>query len=105
MTIQFNTDKNIKGTENFAAHYVALIESELNKFSDRITRIEVHLSDEDGPKNGVNSKRCVLEARLEHRRPIAVSNQADTLDQAIDGALVKLTTSLETIMGKLSNRL
>jgi hypothetical protein len=103
MTIQFNTDKKISGTETFTAPYVAQIESELSRFSTHITRIEVHLSDEDGDKDGLNSKRCLLEARLEHRQPIAVSNQADTLDQAVGGALDKLTASLDTIMGKLSN--
>ncbi len=103
MTIQFNTDKNISGTETFTAPYVAQIESELSRFSNDITRIEVHLSDEDGNKEGLNSKRCLLEARLEGRQPIAVSSQADTHDQAIGGALDKLTASLNTIVGKLSN--
>lgn len=103
MTIQINTDKNISGTEALSAQYEAQIESELSRFSDHITRIEVHLSDENGHKDGVNTKRCLLEARVEGRQPIAVSNQADTLDQAMDGALVKLTASLDTIMGKLSN--
>lgn len=103
MTIQFNTDKSIAGTENFTAPYVAQIESELSRFSDHITRIEVHLSDEDGHKEGLNTKRCLLEARLERRQPIAVTNYSNSYDQAIGGALDKLTASLDTIMGKLSN--
>ncbi len=103
MTIQINTDKNINGTESLSAQYEAQIESELSRFSDHITRIEVHLSDENGHKEGVNTKRCLLEARVEGRQPIAVSNQANTLDQAVDGAVVKLTSSLDTIMSKMSN--
>lgn len=103
MTIQINTDKNINGTEALTAQYEAQIESELTRFSDHITRIEVHLSDENGHKDGVNTKRCLLEARVEGRQPIAVSNQANTLDQAVDGAVVKLTSSLDTIMSKMSN--
>jgi ribosome-associated translation inhibitor RaiA len=103
MTIQFNTDKNVNGTEAFIAPYLVQIESVLSRFSERITRLEVHLSDENGTKSGLNTKRCLLEARLEHRQPIAVSSQADTLDQAMDGALVKLTATLDTIMGKLNS--
>jgi ribosomal subunit interface protein len=103
MTIQINTDNNINGTEALSAQYEAQIESELSRFSDHITRIEVHLSDENGHKDGVNTKRCLLEARVEGRQPIAVSNQANTLDQAVDGAVVKLTSSLDTIMSKMSN--
>ncbi|MBL7857439.1 MAG: HPF/RaiA family ribosome-associated protein [Cyclobacteriaceae bacterium] len=103
MTIQINTDKTVDGTEERIAPYVAQIESKLSRFSDNITRIEVHLSDEDGNKDGLTTKRCLLEARLKNRKPIAVTNQTDSYDQAIAGALNKLTASLETIMGKLRN--
>ncbi len=103
MTIQINTDKNINGTEALTAQYEAQLESELSRFSDHITRIEVHLSDMNGRKAGNNTKRCLLEARIERRLPIAVSSRADTLDQAMDAALVKLTSSLDTIISKMSN--
>lgn len=103
MTIQFNTDKNINGNEEFTAPYVSQIEDELSRYSHQITRIEVHLSDEDGNKNGLNAMRCMLEARVEGRKPITVTNQADTHDQAVGGALDKLTTSLDTILGRLSS--
>jgi len=103
MTIQFNTDKNINGNEEFTAPYIAQIEDELSRYSHQITRIEVHLSDEDGNKNGLNAMRCMIEARLEGRQPVAVINQADTHDQAVGGALDKLTTSLDSIIGKLTN--
>jgi ribosome-associated translation inhibitor RaiA len=103
MIIQFNTDKNINGTEEFTASYIAQIEDELSKYSDQITRIEVHLSDEDGNNDGLNAMRCMIEARVEGRQPIAVTDQADTLDEAVTGALDKLNTSLNTIMGRLSN--
>jgi len=103
MTIQINTDKNIHGTETLIAQYEAQVESKLSRFSDHITRLEVHLSDQNGHKAGHHTKRCLLEARMERRLPIAVSNQADTLDHAIDGALDKLTASLATIVSKLNN--
>jgi ribosome-associated translation inhibitor RaiA len=103
MTIQFNTDKNINGGEEFTAPYVSQIEDEFSRYSRQVTRIEVHLSDQDGNKNGLNAMHCVIEARIEGRQPIAVNNQADTLDQAVTGAIDKLVTSLDTILGKLSN--
>jgi hypothetical protein len=43
-----------------------------------ITRIEVHLSDENGKKEGHNDIQCILEARIEGRDPIAVRCDADT---------------------------
>ena len=103
MTIQFNTDNNIKGSEKLRAPLIALISEELNKFSHQITRVEVHLSDENGPKDGQNDKRCMIEARLEGMKPIAVTNHANTHEQAVEGAVEKLKTSLDTILGHLRN--
>jgi non-homologous end joining protein Ku len=47
--------------------------------------------------------RCMIEARVEGRQPIAVTNQADTHDEAVTSAIDKLTTSLDSILGRLSN--
>lgn len=103
MIIQFNTDNNITGSEELRVPLIELISTELDRFSQHITRLEVHLSDENGLKEGPNDIRCLLEARIEGRQPIAVTNNADTIEQAVDGALEKLTTSLNTIVGRLRN--
>lgn len=63
----------------------------------------VHLTDVNGKKEGINDKRCVLEARVEGKQPIAVTNQADTHYQAAEGAIDKLNTSLDTVLGRLKN--
>ncbi|UJP64795.1 HPF/RaiA family ribosome-associated protein [Mongoliitalea daihaiensis] len=103
MTIQFNTDKSVPNNDEFTAIFLRMIEEGLNRYDHHITRLEVHLSDEDGLKEGVSTKRCLLEARLKGRQPFSVINQSDTYDQAISGALDKLTTSLDTILGRLGN--
>ena len=56
----------------------------MSRISDHITRVEVHLSDENGDKDGQNDMRCMMEARLEGRQPIAVTHQAATLDEAVE---------------------
>ncbi|MEP7267484.1 MAG: HPF/RaiA family ribosome-associated protein [Saprospiraceae bacterium] len=103
MIIQFNTDKNITGSEKLEAYVDALISDELSRFSDHITRVEVHLTDENGDKPGQKDKRCVLEVRLEKRQPIAVTSHANTIEGAVSDALEKLKAILETIDGKLKN--
>jgi ribosome-associated translation inhibitor RaiA len=103
LIIQLNTDKNITGDERLHSYLTSVIENELSHFSDHITRIEVHLADENGQKKGVNDKRCMLEARLENRQPIAVTSHADTLEKAVNEALDKLKASLETIVGRLKH--
>ena len=101
MIIQLNTDKNLAGTEKLSTYLNSFISEELSRFSHQITRVEVHLSDVNGPKDGLNDKRCLIEARLEGMKPIAVSNNANTHEQAIEGAIEKLKTSLETVIGRL----
>lgn len=95
MKIEFNTDKNIKGGKEFTAPYIAKIESSLGRFSEIITHLDARLSNEDVAGNGVNTNQCKLEARLEDRKPIAVTNNADTYERAVSGALDKLTASLD----------
>jgi len=103
MQIQFNTDKNVILNEEQIASSISLISEELSRFSAQITRLEIHLSDEDGNKDGYNDKRCLVEARLEGMKPIAVTDQSNTHEKALFGALDKLKTSLETITGRLND--
>lgn len=103
MTIQFNTDNNITGSAELRDPLIALISEELSRYSQHISRLEVHLSDVNGNKEGLNDIRCLLEARLEGRQPIAVTNQANTHEQAVEGAIDKLKTSLNSILGRLRN--
>lgn len=100
MKIQFNTSNNIKESKYLRTSSALIIKDELSRFSDDITRVEIHLSDEDGHKDGQNDKRCSLEARIHGRQPIAVTNYANTHEQAINGAIEKLKSSLNTIFGR-----
>jgi ribosome-associated translation inhibitor RaiA len=104
MHIQINTDKNIDGSDAFADQMKVIVESTLNRFVEHITRVEVHLSDENSDKAGINDKRCLMEARLEGRQPIAVTHQAANLDLAVQGAAGKLKNMIESTLGRLSNR-
>lgn len=104
MQIQFNTDNNIQGSEALADSYRSKAENSLSRFSERITRVEIYLSDLNSHKSGQDDKRCVLEARLNGIDPITVSHQAATIDQAFTGATNKLKNALETALGKLESR-
>jgi hypothetical protein len=46
----------------------------------------------------------MMEARLEGRQPIAVTHQAATLDQAVDGASDKLNRLIESTLGRLRDQ-
>lgn len=103
MQTQINTDSNIEGREELASHVKGVVETVLSRFRDRITRVEVHLSDQSSDKSGQAGKRCMMEARLEGRRPTAVTHQAASVGDAIDGAAEKLKRSLESTLERLKD--
>lgn len=104
MIIQFNTDKTIDGAERHQEFFSDQIEKALERFQSQITRVEVHISDENGKKDGINDIRCLMEARLEGKKPTAVSQQSATIEQSVSGALNKLKAALDTNWGKTHNR-
>lgn len=100
MQIQINTDHNIDGNETMAGATTEIVAHALRRFSDHITRLEVHLADENGPKGGENDIRCTLEARLEGRQPIATTHHAGTIALAVHGAASSLVALIETTIGR-----
>ncbi len=102
MQIQINTDSSIEGSEELTAQVKGAVEKALDRFSDRVTRVEVHLSDVNSDKSGEDDKRCMMEVRLEGRQPTAVTHQAPTLDQAVAGAAGKLKRSVEHTLDRES---
>lgn len=101
MTIQLNTDKNLTIHQEYEGKINGMITDAIGRFGDLVNRIDVHLSDENGSKDGLDDKRCVLEAKITGKEPIAVTNTGDNYDLAIAGALNKLKSKLETVAGKL----
>jgi len=98
MQIQINTDHNIEGREGLATHVREVVEHALDHVRSHITRIEVHLGDENARKPGQDDMRCVMEAHLEHHQPVAVTEHANSLHQAIEGAVKKLLRMLESTL-------
>jgi ribosome-associated translation inhibitor RaiA len=101
MQIQFNTDKTIEGHERMQIHFTESITESFKRFEDKITRVEVHIGDENNEKFGVDDKRCLIEVRLAGKNPIAVTNHADTIEKAISGATDKMKKLLNTTFEKL----
>lgn len=103
MHIQVNTDHNVDGHEALIHWVESEVRHSLDRFSDHITRIEVHLSDENSEKSGGHDKRCLMEARLAAHQPVAVSHHAGSLKDAFSGAADKLKRSLQSILGRLKD--
>ncbi len=105
MQIQINTDDNIHQSDAQPDQTEATVRNVLDRFADQVTRVEIHLSDENSDKkSGTADMRCLLEARLEGLQPVVVTDSAATVDQAVDGAARKMRRSLDSILGKRRER-
>ncbi|WP_339494772.1 HPF/RaiA family ribosome-associated protein [Pseudomonas sp. RA_105y_Pfl2_P56] len=104
MQIQVNSDNHIQSSKRLEEWVRTTIESTLDRYEEDLTRVEVHLSDENGDKPGPHDMRCQLEARPKGHQPISVTHKADTLEQAIDGAAEKLEHALDHLFGKLRGK-
>lgn len=101
MQILINSDNHIKGGDSATERVQAIVAAAVDRFESRITRIEVHLSDTNGPKHGDREKRSVIEARVGGLRPIAVTHEAPNILEALEGAAEKLKRALEHTLGRL----
>lgn len=100
LKVQVNTDSSIKGDERLQEIVEGIVNDALGRFRDDITRVEVHLADENGPKGGPDDKRCTMEARIRGLQPTAVTHKAADLRDAITGAAKRLQAALTTTLGK-----
>lgn len=104
MIIQLNTDKNLTIHSGYEAQITEKLNIDLERYTDYITRIEVHMSDENGSKSGINDKKCLLEARFEGKPPIVTSDFGNTYDLALKGASEKLRNALKTVVSKIQEK-
>lgn len=103
MEVIFNTDKHIDGKERVGSYFTKQIKQDLSRFEEKLTRVEVHLSDVNSTKGGEKDIKCVLELRPKGLKPVVVSNIADTVEKAITGATKKADSSLTSLLGKLED--
>ncbi len=100
MLIQVNTDANIEGGEKFVRYVEGEMDRLLSRFRDNLSRLDIHLSDENGAKQGPIDKRCLLEAHRSGHPAVVVSHEAATLEEAWTGAAKKLLHVLESNLGR-----
>lgn len=105
MQIQVHTDHNIERREGLVDRVRDVVEDALSGVSDRLTHVDVHLSDQNSSqKDGNDAIRCLIEASIEGHQPLAVTHQATTLNQAVDGATEKLTHLINHTLGRLKHQ-
>jgi ribosome-associated translation inhibitor RaiA len=102
MQIQVNTSNGIENKDTLERWADTEIKQSLARFAEDVTRVGIHLSDENHDKAGAGDKCCVMEARLAHHQPLAVTQHANSLDEAFRGATDKLKRMLDSTLGRLN---
>lgn len=95
MQVYINSDKNITADSRLISFVRGKANHALDRFKDRLTRVEIHLSDVNSHKFGTADKRCMIEARPAGRQPVAVTMLAANVKSAISGSLSKLQSALD----------
>ena len=105
MQFLVDTDNHVEGHQQLSDHVEASVRAAVGHYADSLTHIDAHLGDVNGAdKTGAADKKCLLEARVSGVKNVAVSHQAATLHQAIDGAAQKLKHALDSAIGKLHDQ-
>ena len=101
MQVQVNTSNGIENKTTLERWATEWLNTQLARFREDLTRIEVQLRDTNSSKAGPEDKRCTLEARITGREPVAVTHHAQNQDEALRGATQKLVHLLDHTLGRL----
>jgi hypothetical protein len=99
--INVHTDENLKGYGDVAARVEAEVSEALGRFRDRLTSVEVFIS--QGSLAGAGAAqdgRCSIEARPRGRKPVAVATEGNDAMQAVRGATTKVARLLDRRFAK-----
>ncbi|PKM05117.1 MAG: ribosomal subunit interface protein [Gammaproteobacteria bacterium HGW-Gammaproteobacteria-6] len=103
MQVQVNS-KHIQGSTRLHEWVTAAVTDQLDHYDDYLTRIEIHISDDNAHKGGADDKRCQIEMRPKGHQALSVKHKAESLEQAVNGAASKARHALEHLMGRLETR-
>lgn len=103
MQVLVNSDNHIQLDQTLQQYVESIVDGELGRYADRVTRAEVHLKDVNSGKAGDDDKHCTIEVRPQGHQPVAVTAKSDNLRDAIVGAAEKMRRALSTVYGKMAD--
>jgi len=100
MQIQVNANHHVPGGSSLVSHVENVVKHVLEHYKDQVTRVEVHLSDENSHKGGDHDMRCMMEARIRGLHPIAVTHHGENMNAAIEGAADRIERAVRKTVEK-----
>jgi len=104
MQVKVIGDNHVRGSADLTQDVEGSVEAALKRFGPQITRVEVHLSDENSHKRSDNDKQCTVEAHVAGLQAVAATGNGGSLNQAVGQALDKLVAQLDHKLGRLADR-
>lgn len=103
MLFQFNTDNHVDGNEAVSDQVEAIVRRKLGRVESRLSRVEVHIGDVNGPKGG-NDIRCAVELRPKGMDPISATHEAADVEAAAASAVDKALSGFDKQIGRQTTR-
>lgn len=103
MQFQFNSDNQTRCGAEDGERIEEMVRSKLDHVADRLTRVEVHVGDVNGPRGG-DDIRCLVELRPEGMQPISASHEAASAQTAAVQATEKALSTYRRQVGRKTNR-
>lgn len=104
MQIIINSVRNADLDAELVGRLEAQVAAALDRFSAQVTRVEIHVGDEAAGRSSGSDIRCTLEARPAGQSPVAVTEHAASVEEAVAGATDKVHRLLESKFGRLDSR-
>lgn len=101
MQIQINGD--FEHSDMLDKHITDQVTKALAHHDNQITRVELHLGDENAKKGGMD-KRCTLEVRLRGHQPIAVHDQGDNYYGVVTSTCEKAGRAVSHRLERLNDK-
>lgn len=98
---------DVPASAALTAHVVKCIEHALNHAASHVTRVDVHLHDDNSHKHKPKTapdQRCVVEVHLAKLGAMAVSDRSGDLYAAVTGVAGKLRRIVEKRIGRSRHR-
>ena len=104
MFVQINTDNQIVTDAESNERLEQRVRDKLGRFEQRLTHVEIHVTDVNGPRHSNSDKRVSLEARPNGHQPIAVHAEGARIADAVSTAANKAARALDHLFGKLTDK-
>ncbi|MEM7625587.1 MAG: HPF/RaiA family ribosome-associated protein [Planctomycetota bacterium] len=101
MIVQINAG-DIQSSDALRDHAQDTVEAALKHVADKVTRVEIHLRDDNASKSAANDKRVTMEGRIAGQQPLVVDHATDDLYKSIAEAASKLGRAINTRLQRIA---